>query len=278
MPTTQNIPKVSIIMNCYNCSKYLREAIDSVYAQTFTNWEIIFWDNASTDNSSNIAKSYDAKLRYFCSDKTTPLGNARNLAVQQARGEYIAFLDCDDLWLPEKLKYQVDLLDNKPELMLVFSNDYIVDHMGNILKSAFDNQKPERGNVFIELLLSRNFIQLLTVIIRKKVLDEVGLFNSNYKSAEEYDLFLKITYLHPIDYVDMPLAKYRLHEINLSRNLSIGIKEDLEIMDEWSKKYPEIKKEYFLRLLIKKMRLYRALYYYNIITHAHLPKRFIKFY
>jgi len=129
MPTTQNIPKVSVIMNCYNCSKYLREAIDSVYAQTFTNWEIIFWDNASTDNSSNVAKSYDAKLRYFCNDKTTPLGNARNLAVQQACGEYIAFLDCDDIWLPEKLKLQINLLDNKPEVMLVFSDNYIVDQM-----------------------------------------------------------------------------------------------------------------------------------------------------
>lgn len=278
MPTTQNIPKVSVIMNCYNCSKYLREAIDSVYAQTFTNWEIIFWDNASTDNSSNIAKSYDAKLHYFCSDKTTPLGKARNLAVQQAQGEYIAFLDCDDLWLPEKLKLQINLLDNKPEVMLVFSNNYIVDHMGNILKNAFDNQKPERGNVFIELLLSRNFIQLLTVIIRKKVLNEVGLFNSNYKSAEEYDLFLKIADLHPIDYIDLPLAKYRLHENNLSRNLSIGIKEDLEIMDSWLEKYPELKKECFNRLFLKKMRLYRALYFYNIITYAHLPKRLIKFY
>ncbi len=242
MPATQNIPRVSVIMNCFNCSKYLRDAIDSVYAQTFKDWEIIFWDNASTDNSSNVAKSYDAKLRYFYSDKTTPLGNARNLAIQQARGEYIAFLDCDDIWLPEKLKSQIDLLDNKPEVMLVFSNNYIVDQNGNTVKNSFDNQKPERGDAFIELLLSRNFIPLLTVIIRKKVLNETVLFNSNYKSAEEYDLFLKIANLHPIDYIDLPLAKYRLHENNFSRNLSIGIKEDLEIMDAWLKKYPELKK------------------------------------
>ena len=84
-------PLVSVIMNCYNGDKYLRAAIESVYDQTYKNWEIIFWDNASTDNSAAIANSYDAKLRYFYSKETVTLGAARNKALKQCKGEYISF-------------------------------------------------------------------------------------------------------------------------------------------------------------------------------------------
>jgi len=96
-----NKPRVSVIMNCLNGEKYLREAIESAYAQTYKNWEIIFWDNASTDKSAEIAKSFDEKIRYFRSDENYCVGKVRNLALAQAKGEFIAFLDCDDTWLPE---------------------------------------------------------------------------------------------------------------------------------------------------------------------------------
>ena len=84
-------PLVSILMNCYDGEKYLSEAIDSVYSQTYQNWEIVFWDNASTDSSSNIAKSYDERVRYYLAPKNTSLGEARNFALQRVRGKYIAF-------------------------------------------------------------------------------------------------------------------------------------------------------------------------------------------
>ena len=121
---------VSVIMNCLNCSKYLREAIDSVYAQTYKNWEIIFWDNASTDNSAEIAKSYDEKLRYFRGEKTVPLYAARNLALKQAKGKYIAFLDCDDYWLPQKLERQVEIFESDKNIGLVYSNVEILERSG----------------------------------------------------------------------------------------------------------------------------------------------------
>ena len=77
--------------------KYLEEAIDSIYAQTYSNWVVIFWDNASTDNSATIANSYDDRVKYYLAPKTTSLGNARNLALKKAKGKYIAFLDSDDV-------------------------------------------------------------------------------------------------------------------------------------------------------------------------------------
>ena len=132
-------PTVSVIMNCLNCEKYLREAIDSVFAQTYEDWEIIFWeDKASEDNSENIAKSYGVKLRYFRADVSLPLYGSRNLAVQKARGKYIAILDCDDLWLPTKLEKQIPLLERDEEIGLVFSDIYLFNEKGKE-KRLFEN-------------------------------------------------------------------------------------------------------------------------------------------
>jgi glycosyltransferase involved in cell wall biosynthesis len=93
---TKKSPLVSIIMNCFNGEKYLKEAIDSVYEQSYDNWEIVFWDNGSSDNSASIAKSYDKKLKYYYTKNTLPLGKARNLALNEARGDYVAFSDFND--------------------------------------------------------------------------------------------------------------------------------------------------------------------------------------
>ena len=104
-------PLVSIVMNCYNSDRFLKEAIDSIYAQTYQNWEIIFWDNCSTDRSASIAKSYDEKLKYFLAEQTTTLSIARNCALRKVNGDYVSFLDCDDLYLPHKLEQQVQLME-----------------------------------------------------------------------------------------------------------------------------------------------------------------------
>ncbi|MES3037369.1 MAG: glycosyltransferase family A protein [Bdellovibrionota bacterium] len=92
-------------MNCYNSSAYLQETLDTVLSQTYQNYEVIFWDNQSTDSSAEIFKKInDPRYKYFLSPRFTPLGEARNLAIEKAQGELIAFLDCDDLWLPKKLE------------------------------------------------------------------------------------------------------------------------------------------------------------------------------
>src|SRR3989338_9505013 len=107
--SAQQCPAVSVIMNVYNAEKYLQEAIDSVYAQTYSDWEVILWDNGSTDNTADIAQRYDTKLRYFHAKTCGSLGRARNYAIAQARGRYVAFLDYDDVWMPQKLDVQIRL-------------------------------------------------------------------------------------------------------------------------------------------------------------------------
>lgn len=261
-------PKVSVIMNCYNSSTYLREAIDSVYSQTYRDWEIIFWDNASTDSSAEIAKSYDEKLRYFHAEKTVPLGHARNLAIEKARGEFIAFLDCDDVWVPEKLEKQIVFLELNEDVALVYSDCGIIDGYGILKKNTYlwANQRFYRGYIFEKLLLA-DFIPLLTVVLRKKTFDKVGLFNTKYKIAEDYDFLLRIAESNKIDFISQPLAMYRMHSFNASKNMLLMIQEEFQLMDFW------LDKETGFTDYIKK-----SIYKKNIMLYMRLIKYyFLKF-
>jgi glycosyltransferase involved in cell wall biosynthesis len=223
-------PLVSVIINCYNGEKYLQKAIDSVYEQTYQNWEIVFWDNASTDRSADMAKSYDNRLKYFRSEETVPLGKARNWAVEKANGKYIAFLDCDDIWYIQKLEKQMKLFYTNPRLGLVYSDIYNCYNDGKkIPGSLFYNFYD--GNAF-KRLLKINFIAFSSVVLIKDLVGEFGGFPS-YSIAEDYALLLQITNKHPIGFVDEPLVEYLHHEKNVSRNLEITLKEVEEIYNYW---------------------------------------------
>ncbi|MCZ7401429.1 MAG: glycosyltransferase [Candidatus Methanoperedens sp.] len=248
---------MSVIMNCYNSSTYLREAIDSVYAQTYGDWEIIFWDNASTDKSAEIAKSYDEKLQYFHAEKTVPLGYARNLAIEKARGEYIAFLDCDDVWLPEKLEKQIGFLESHQDVAMVYSDILSIDGNGKLIENYLQKKKFYRGNIFDRLLIY-NFIAILTVVLRKKIMDEVGMFDASYMIDEDYELFLRIAESHNIDFYEKPLAKYRIHGNNLCRKTDILVKEQLQILNYWMGRKDISIKVWFL-VNFMKLRLYLRL-------------------
>ena len=118
---------VSILMNCYNCERYLEEAVQSVLNQTYQNWELILWDNQSKDSSSKVYKKFnDTRLKYFFSDKHTDLGGARAKAFKYLKGDYVAVLDSDDLWFPDKLEKQLKLFSN-PEVGIVISDTLFFD-------------------------------------------------------------------------------------------------------------------------------------------------------
>ena len=251
------MPLVSIIMNCYNCSQYLSEALDSVSQQTFKDYEIICWDNQSTDGSREIALGYGEPLRYFRGEEFLPLGAARNAALEKAQGKYIAFLDCDDIWFPEKLKKQIEIMESNEELGLVFSDSYVIDSKGNLLrKTYFRIPKPSSGRVFNELF-TYNFIPILTVVIRSDVLGKVGIFDSRYLIAEDYDLFLRIAEHYPIGLIKEPLTKYRIHKHSVSqRNMIRSFIEELQIKEDWLRRKPTLKKEIGSRLRRRKALLY----------------------
>lgn len=204
-------PLVSVIINCLNGERYLQEALDSVVAQTLTDWEVVFWDNASDDRSTDIARAYGERVRCFRSPQTYSLGKARNLAVRQARGRYLAFLDCDDIWLPRKLEKQVPLFERNPRVALVFCDTIFFNSRGD-LGSVYKKRKPPRGAVF-RALLADYFLSMETVVVRTEALAGLGEgFDERFSMVEEKDLFLRLAHEHELDYVDEPLAKWRVHD------------------------------------------------------------------
>lgn len=207
-------PLVSVIMNCYNGEKYLREAIDSVMAQNYQNWEIVFWDNASKDRSADIVHSYkDGRLRYFCGETTIPLGHARNRAIAQCQGDLIAFLDSDDLWLPEKLITQVPLFLDDHEIGLVYSDVNYFNQAGEV-RRLYSIRRPYRGRCF-ERLITDYCLCLSTCMVRKSVLNDLDYwFDESLNMCEEMDLFFRISLLAKIDFTSDVLAMYRVHSEN----------------------------------------------------------------
>lgn len=208
-----NSPLVSVIMNCYNSSKYLKEAIDSVYAQTYENWEIIFWDNASTDNSAEIAKSYNDKLKYFRGEKNVVLYAARNYALKKASGKYIAFLDCDDLWFPEKLGLQVKGFQGN-DWGFIFTNAEILEPRGSKRIQIYNNKSKVLS--FGEIFRNYNII-MQTVMISADVLSKENIiFNETMNYSGDSDLFLKIAYKYKVLYLSEITVQYREHAGSLT--------------------------------------------------------------
>ena len=135
-------------MNCYNGEEFLSEAIDSIYCQTFQDWQIIFFDNCSIDLTSTIARKYDHKLKYYYSEKNLSLGEARNIALDLVDTDYVSFLDCDDYYYPNKLQIQVDLMDRK-NFIMSYGSAKIIDKKGKKIKNSLVQNKS--GYIFPQL-------------------------------------------------------------------------------------------------------------------------------
>jgi len=234
-----NRPLISVIVNCFNGEKYLREAIDSIYSQTYENWEIIFWDNVSTDNSAKIAKTYDKRLRYFRGDRPLKLYSARRLAVEKASGEYLAFLDVDDWWEPEKLTKQIEVMLNT-NASLVYSSYFFENTIKNkrkIIKATYISSSEKAFNE-----LTGYSVGLLTLLIRKCSYHKIGGFNDNYHLIGDHDLVLRMSNIYSVCRIDLPLGHYRWHGNNESvKNAELRIKEIETMLYEYENEnvYPE---------------------------------------
>ena len=216
---------VSIIMNCYNGQRFLKEAIDSVYQQTYNDWEIIFWDNASDDDSAKVAKSYDKKLKYFLAPSNTSLGEARNIAIRKASGKYVAFLDCDDKYFPEKLTRQVNIMENN-QCALCYGSVIVINDDGAQIRKNIVTDK--QGHIFDQLLLKYE-INMQTVMIRRNILTENSLsFDTKLQFSPDYDLFMRIAAEHKICSLSSYLAEYRKGETSLTVKMLDRIAPEME--------------------------------------------------
>tara|TARA_Y200000002_G_scaffold335052_1_gene302397 strand:- start:856 stop:1659 length:804 start_codon:yes stop_codon:yes gene_type:complete len=251
-------PLVSIIINCHNGEKYLNESLNSVFNQTYKNFEVIFFNNYSNDNSEKILKKFsDKRIKYFKSKKLYNLYNARNLAINKAKGKYITFIDVDDIWNKNKLEKQIDFLNKNKQFKIVYSN---YSSLKKNKKNLIYKKNLPSGNI-TQQLLSEYCIGILTIMMCRDIFTK-NRFNNKYNIIGDFDLFVKLSKLYKIGSIQKPLALYRIHEENLSKK-----KNYLYIMElnDW---FRNNKKEYqnqkfdlkqFRNFLIKK----KIKYYLN---------------
>lgn len=210
------MPKVSVVINCHNGAPFLKKAIKSVFSQTFSDWEIIFFNNASTDNSEEIARSFGNKVKISNSKKLLNLGHARAEAVNLCSGEWITFLDSDDLWVRDKLQSQINEIDGT-HFALGYGGVIQINDQGSTLGELIP--KYESGHIFKEQL--RNFeINMVTPIVNANFLSKNNLnFDHNFTVSEAFDLFIKICALSPINVQKRVLGFYRVYEDSTTNKL-----------------------------------------------------------
>lgn len=199
-------------MNCFNGERFMRDAIDSVLAQTYREWELIFWDNLSTDRSAAIFRSYsDPRLRYFHAPRHALLYDARNQAIAQARGEFLAFLDVDDWWAPDKLERQVPLFGD-PAVGFVCGDFWIVDDRTGTMRRRF--RRPAPTGTVLNDLLGWYFVGILTLIIRRAALDSLDHpCDPRYHIIGDFDLVMRLAARWKAHCVqEPPVAFYRRHD------------------------------------------------------------------
>ena len=217
MKKINKTPLVSVIINFYNSENFLKEAIDSVINQTYKNLEIILWDNHSSDKSYHIVKNYnDSRIKYFYSDFNTTLYKARNLALKKTNGDFIMFLDSDDIFLNNCIESQLKLFKD-PEVGFACANYFYKYEQKSKLFLRFKRKKPE-GYILSELLNDYS-VSLLTLIIRKKILRNLNpIFNNSYNYIGDFDLVIRLAARYKMARNNEPLGIYRIHNKNLSYN------------------------------------------------------------
>ena len=222
-------PKVSIVIPAYNAAEFLGRTIESVLAQDDSSYETIIVDDGSKDATPRVIEPYRDRVRYIRQDNGGP-SRARNRGVQESAGKYIALLDADDLWLPDKLKSQVDLMENHPEVGFSFTDCVIVSKDGKPIARQFEtkpvlaaipvacfsnDQRVFQGRVLNELV-RQNFIITSSMMIRADCFEKVGMFDESLFSVEDYDFWLRLSREFQGAYLNRILVKKIDHGENIS--------------------------------------------------------------
>jgi glycosyltransferase involved in cell wall biosynthesis len=231
---------VSVIIPAYNCACFIGDALNSVFGQTYRPIEVIVVDDGSSDETADIVRSYQS-VRYIRQNNHGPSA-ARNTGIRAAKGEYIAFLDADDLWVAEKLSEQVALLEACPKASLAFANMRLVSQESGHEPSMFEKYHLTANffghdRLVVDApakLVWSNFIPTSTVIVRKQALVDAGGFDEAFRKAEDWDLWLRMALHAPIAYSPALLMLKRVHGVNTSHDaegMNVAAMQVLEKLD-----------------------------------------------
>ena len=230
------MPMVSVIMNVRNGASTLRESLDSVMAQTFPDWELIVWDDCSSDATATIVAQYsDPRIRYFLSPELTSLGVARNDAILKAQGEWLAFLDQDDFWLPRKLEMQMALADDATGIIYGRTVRFYPNGRDRDYDQTHEFEPLPQGNIFTQLFIKGCFIAMSSAVFRRSAIEEVGGIPENIAIIPDYYLYAAVARRHQARAVQDVVCRYRMHSGNMSRLTAIAMHQEvLWLVEHWA--------------------------------------------
>ena len=256
---------VSVVMPAYNTARFIGQAIESVLKQTYANWELIIIDDGSTDDTpAVVGRHTDERIRYLRTENRGPAA-ARNTAIDQARGEFIAFLDSDDLWFPHKLVVQMNVFEADPDVGLVYSNVVRLTEGGRRLGPYRFSLKRLPDGWCLDRLLIRSAViaPSLTIMVKRAVLEKCGYFDVALPVSEDWELWCRAAIYCKFRYIPRALAGYRIREGTLSREHELLASYD-SIVIERAFSHPEVKRQFAagklrrLRSRAEAVRLYNA--------------------
>lgn len=223
-------PLVSVIIPNYNYARYLRQAIDSVLAQTYPHIEVVVVDDGSQDDSRAVLEMYGTRIRWV-TQRNQGVAAARNHGVRLSQGDYLAFLDADDYWLPAKIERQLERFRQNPELGLVYCGTDEFNESGTV-NLRVDGLE---GWVLVELLLLRRpafFGGGSGFVVPRALFDEVGSFDERLSTSADWDLVCRLAARKPFGFVPEVLLKYRLHQSNMHANIAVMERDMLLIFEK----------------------------------------------
>ena len=232
-PSGAASPLVSIVIPAYNCAAFIDEALQSIYQQTYSHWEIIVVDDGSTDATSSVLAPHLKRIRYVAQENKGTAA-ARNAGLRRARGDLIAFLDNDDVWLPEKLQHQVGVMQAWPDCGLVFTDGQTFTEAGvrreSVLSPRLDSwlrahatgdPLVAKGCMFRKLLFANEISSASSVMLRREFVEHAGGFDETISTADDYDLWLRVAREHAVAVIRRCLYMWRWHDASQSGPISV---------------------------------------------------------
>jgi len=230
-------PLVSIIIPAYNKSQLTVKTVESVLNQTYQPIEIIVVDDGSTDDTREQLSRYADKIQYVYKENGGAC-SARNLGFKLSQGDYVGFLDCDDVYHPEKVQFSVNYLEEHSDCGWVHTAVDFIDEDGAIVGGCDNPESRRQGRIAPRLIL-RNFICNSTPLIRRSCLERTGVFDETIFTPADWDLWLRLSEECHVGYIPRRLTQYRVSQNYVFKNLELAQREEIQVMEKFFAAYPK---------------------------------------